>query len=180
MEGSGLYDSFLSHHAVLTLRHPLSKPAALEKELAQANEQIRNLIKGEERMRIARDLHDTLGHTLSLITLKSQLVEKLAVKDPESPNRGPGDSEHLAGRAPPSARAGIRHADRHLARGTGRGPDHSGERRYPVQLCRQSEAGGNFRPGPQYSEPLLAGSRNQCGEAQSGEPVPDCHRVDGQ
>ncbi|WP_054954756.1 sensor histidine kinase [Paenibacillus dakarensis] len=49
----------------------------LEKELAQANEQIRNLIKGEERMRIARDLHDTLGHTLSLITLKSQLVEKL-------------------------------------------------------------------------------------------------------
>lgn len=49
----------------------------LEQELAQANEQIRNLIKGEERMRIARDLHDTLGHTLSLITLKSQLVEKL-------------------------------------------------------------------------------------------------------
>lgn len=49
----------------------------LEKELAQANEQIHNLIKGEERMRIARDLHDTLGHTLSLITLKSQLVEKL-------------------------------------------------------------------------------------------------------
>lgn len=49
----------------------------LEKELEQANEQIHNLIKGEERMRIARDLHDTLGHTLSLITLKSQLVEKL-------------------------------------------------------------------------------------------------------
>lgn len=49
----------------------------LEKKLAQANEQIHNLIKGEERMRIARDLHDTLGHTLSLITLKSQLVEKL-------------------------------------------------------------------------------------------------------
>ncbi|MGG1877359.1 sensor histidine kinase [Paenibacillus cisolokensis] len=49
----------------------------LEKELAQANEQIRSLIKGEERMRIARDLHDTLGHTLSLITLKSQLIEKL-------------------------------------------------------------------------------------------------------
>lgn len=61
----------------------LNRRQQLEKELAQANEQIRNLIKGEERMRIARDLHDTLGHTLSLITLKSQLVEKLAVKDPE-------------------------------------------------------------------------------------------------
>ncbi|KZS46373.1 two-component sensor histidine kinase [Paenibacillus glucanolyticus] len=60
----------------------LSRRQRLEQELAQANEQIRNLIKGEERMRIARDLHDTLGHTLSLITLKSQLVEKLVVKDP--------------------------------------------------------------------------------------------------
>lgn len=60
----------------------LNRRQELERELAQANEQIRNLIKGEERMRIARDLHDTLGHTLSLITLKSQLVEKLAAKDP--------------------------------------------------------------------------------------------------
>ncbi|MGM1048969.1 MAG: histidine kinase [Bacillota bacterium] len=55
----------------------MNRRQKLERELAQANEQIRNLIKGEERMRIARDLHDTLGHTLSLITLKSQLVEKL-------------------------------------------------------------------------------------------------------
>ena len=55
----------------------------LEKELDQANEQIKELVKREERMRIARDLHDTLGHTLSLITLKSQLVEKLALKDPQ-------------------------------------------------------------------------------------------------
>lgn len=52
----------------------------LEKELDQANEQIRELVKREERLRIARDLHDTLGHTLSLITLKSQLVEKLIAK----------------------------------------------------------------------------------------------------
>lgn len=55
----------------------------LEKELDQANAQIKELVKREERMRIARDLHDTLGHTLSLITLKSQLVEKLALKDPQ-------------------------------------------------------------------------------------------------
>lgn len=55
----------------------MNRRQKLEQELAQANEQIHNLIKGEERMRIARDLHDTLGHTLSLITLKSQLVEKL-------------------------------------------------------------------------------------------------------
>lgn len=55
----------------------------LRNQLDQANEQIKDLVKREERQRIARDLHDTLGHTLSLITLKSQLVEKLIVKNPE-------------------------------------------------------------------------------------------------
>lgn len=54
----------------------------LELELELAQQQIKELITREERMRIARDLHDTLGHTLSLITLKSQLVEKLIAKDP--------------------------------------------------------------------------------------------------
>ncbi|WP_453991763.1 histidine kinase [Bacillus nitroreducens] len=55
----------------------------LEKKLEEANEQIEELVKREERMRIARDLHDTLGHTLSMITLKSQLVHKLISKDIE-------------------------------------------------------------------------------------------------
>ncbi|MFA1819533.1 sensor histidine kinase [Virgibacillus oceani] len=54
----------------------------LEEELDIANNRIEELVKQEERMRISRDLHDTLGHTLSLITLKSQLVSKLAEKDP--------------------------------------------------------------------------------------------------
>ncbi|WP_019913984.1 sensor histidine kinase [Paenibacillus sp. HW567] len=59
----------------------LNRSKMLEKELDQANEVIKELVKRDERMRIARDLHDTLGHTLSLITLKSQLVERLAAKD---------------------------------------------------------------------------------------------------
>lgn len=61
----------------------LNRKQQLEKELDQANEQIKELVKREERIRIARDLHDTLGHTLSLITLKSQLVEKLTMIDPQ-------------------------------------------------------------------------------------------------
>ncbi|AST90469.1 MULTISPECIES: sensor histidine kinase [Sutcliffiella] len=55
----------------------------LERQLDEANQQIKELVKREERMRIARDLHDTLGHTLSLLTLKSQLISKLALKDGE-------------------------------------------------------------------------------------------------
>ncbi|MEK4199351.1 sensor histidine kinase [Cytobacillus sp. FSL K6-0265] len=57
--------------------HSMSTKMELEEKLNEANEQIEVLIKREERMRIARDLHDTLGHTLSYITLKSQLVAKM-------------------------------------------------------------------------------------------------------
>ncbi|MEK3889552.1 sensor histidine kinase [Bacillus sp. FSL K6-3431] len=61
----------------------INKRMELEKELDQANAQIKELIKREERVRIARDLHDTLGHTLTLITLQSQLVQRLAEKKSE-------------------------------------------------------------------------------------------------
>ena len=36
----------------------------------------------EERLRIARDLHDLLGHSLSLITLKAELAGRLLAADP--------------------------------------------------------------------------------------------------
>lgn len=55
----------------------------LKTKLALANDEIARLSKNEERQRISRDLHDTLGHTLSLITLKSELAERLIAKNPE-------------------------------------------------------------------------------------------------
>ncbi|MFZ0446950.1 MAG: sensor histidine kinase [Bacillus sp. (in: firmicutes)] len=61
----------------------MGRQMELEQKLNEANEQIQELVKRDERMRIARDLHDTLGHTLSMITLKSQLVHKLISKDSE-------------------------------------------------------------------------------------------------
>ncbi|WP_336205817.1 sensor histidine kinase [Nonomuraea sp. LPB2021202275-12-8] len=39
------------------------------------------LAVSEERLRFARDLHDLLGHSLSVITLKSELAAKMATKD---------------------------------------------------------------------------------------------------
>jgi two-component system, NarL family, sensor histidine kinase DesK len=55
----------------------------LEEKLEDANKRISELIKLEERNRIARDLHDTLGQKLSMIGLKSDLARKLIYKDPE-------------------------------------------------------------------------------------------------
>lgn len=64
----------LSPHGIRNMHERME----LENQLNEANEQIKTLIKQEERVRIARDLHDTLGHTLSLITLQSQVIQRIA------------------------------------------------------------------------------------------------------
>ncbi|MBL4954832.1 sensor histidine kinase [Neobacillus sp. YIM B02564] len=61
----------------------MNRRMELERKLDQANQHIAELVKREERVRIARDLHDKLGHTLSLLTLKSQLVQRLVAIDSE-------------------------------------------------------------------------------------------------
>jgi two-component system sensor histidine kinase DesK len=47
-------------------------------KLNRAQGEVARLAAGEERLRIARDLHDLLGHSLSLIVLKSELAGRLA------------------------------------------------------------------------------------------------------
>lgn len=59
------------------------KQGQLEGQLEDANKRIAELVKLEERQRIARDLHDTLGQKLSLIGLKSDLAGRLVPNDPK-------------------------------------------------------------------------------------------------
>lgn len=63
--------------------HIRKEKGQLEEKLEDANKRISELSKLEERQRIARDLHDTLGQKLSLIGLKSDLARKLINKNPE-------------------------------------------------------------------------------------------------
>lgn len=60
-----------------------NKEDKLQGQLEDANKRISELVKLEERQRISRDLHDTLGQKLSLIGLKSDLASKLISKNPE-------------------------------------------------------------------------------------------------
>lgn len=50
----------------------------------------------EERLRIARDLHDLLGHSLSLITLKAELAGRLMGRDPSRAAREIAELESVA------------------------------------------------------------------------------------
>jgi two-component system, NarL family, sensor histidine kinase DesK len=65
-------------------------------QLSLAREQIARLAVGEERLRFARDLHDLLGHSLSVIALKSELAGKLIGKSPEQATREVRDIEKVA------------------------------------------------------------------------------------
>ena len=78
----------------------------LEK-LRLAHEEIEHLAKVAERERIARDLHDVLGHTLSLITLKSELAGKLIDRDPARAKREIRDVEKAAREALAEVRQAI-------------------------------------------------------------------------
>ena len=51
-------------------------------KLRLAQEEVERLAKLAERERIARDMHDLLGHTLSVVVLKSELAQKLMARDP--------------------------------------------------------------------------------------------------
>ncbi|MFI6908341.1 sensor histidine kinase [Nonomuraea sp. NPDC050394] len=51
------------------------------KEAHESQEAKSRLAVAEERLRFARDLHDLLGHSLSVISIKSELAAKLSAKN---------------------------------------------------------------------------------------------------
>jgi two-component system sensor histidine kinase DesK len=65
-------------------------------ELKLSHDEVRRLAALAERERIGRDLHDLLGHTLSLITLKSELSNRLFERDPVAARREIAEVERVA------------------------------------------------------------------------------------
>jgi two-component system sensor histidine kinase DesK len=80
----------------------------IHRQLRKANEEIEHLAKVAERERIARDLHDVLGHTLSVITLKSELAGKLMDRDPQRAAKEISEVEQISRQALSDVRDAIR------------------------------------------------------------------------
>jgi two-component system, NarL family, sensor histidine kinase DesK len=76
-------------------------------KLRMAQEEVERLAKMAERERIARDLHDLLGHTLSLITLKSELAGKLIAQDPDRAGREIREVERISREALREVRTAV-------------------------------------------------------------------------
>lgn len=67
-------------------------------QLRRTREELARAAVAEERARMSRDLHDLLGHTLSVMVVKAEAVRRLAARDPEAAAAHAADIEEV-GRA---------------------------------------------------------------------------------
>ncbi len=66
------------------------------RELHAARRELARLAVIEERERLSRDLHDLLGQTLSMITLKSELARQLVTEEPDRCTQELSEIERVA------------------------------------------------------------------------------------
>jgi two-component system sensor histidine kinase DesK len=76
-------------------------------ELAAAREEVAMLAAERERMRIARDLHDLLGHSLTTVTVKAALAARLFDQDPARARAEIAEVEVLARESLADVRAAV-------------------------------------------------------------------------
>lgn len=91
--------------AVVTFAVVRSVGSALE--LAEAKAALADMAAENERNRIARDLHDLLGHSLTTITLKAGLARRLSGHDPERAAQEIAEVEGLSRQALTEVRAAV-------------------------------------------------------------------------
>lgn len=65
-------------------------------ELRMRNARVEYLATVSERERIARDLHDLLGHSLTAVVVRAQLVQQLVAVDTDRARDEAGEIEHIA------------------------------------------------------------------------------------
>jgi two-component system sensor histidine kinase DesK len=75
--------------------------------LRAAREEVGRLAAEQERLRIARDMHDLLGHTLTTVTVKAQLARRLVYRDPGRAESELADVERLARQSLADVRAVV-------------------------------------------------------------------------
>jgi two-component system sensor histidine kinase DesK len=85
----------------------IARQKRADTKLRMAHEEIEQLAAVAERERIARDLHDVLGHTLSVIVLKAELAGRLIERDPQRAAQEIADVERTARTALSEVREAI-------------------------------------------------------------------------
>jgi two-component system sensor histidine kinase DesK len=102
-DGSYGFAIFLGALAVFGMRRAIQRSI----ELNAARKDMAELAVQEERNRFARDLHDILGHSLTVITVKAELAGKLIEANPARAAAEVADVESLARAALADVRAAV-------------------------------------------------------------------------
>jgi two-component system sensor histidine kinase DesK len=89
------------------LAHSAERRNALMYRLKETRAELARAAVAEERLRISRDLHDLLGHSLSLITLKAELAGRVIGTDPERAAREIAELETVARRSLTEVRQAV-------------------------------------------------------------------------
>jgi two-component system, NarL family, sensor histidine kinase DesK len=102
-DGSYGFAIFLAALAVFGMRRAIQRTV----ELAATRKDMAELAVQEERNRFARDLHDILGHSLTVITVKAELAGRLITANPDRAAAEVADVESLARAALADVRAAV-------------------------------------------------------------------------
>jgi len=89
------------------LAHSAERRNVLMYRLKETRAELARGAVAEERLRISRDLHDLLGHSLSLITLKAELAGRVIGTDPERAAREIAELETVARRSLTEVRQAV-------------------------------------------------------------------------
>ncbi|GAB3896640.1 hypothetical protein GCM10027612_51410 [Microbispora bryophytorum subsp. camponoti] len=76
-------------------------------ELGRTREKLAVAAVSAERLRFSRDLHDLLGHTLSMVVVKAEAVRRLAPRDTEAAMRHAADIEAIGRQALTEVREAV-------------------------------------------------------------------------
>jgi two-component system, NarL family, sensor histidine kinase DesK len=114
VSGSQAAATVLTVVAIGAMMAAFGRQIRVNRELRAARDDLARLAVTEERLRIARDLHDLLGHTLSVISLKSELAAKLVHRDPARAASELGEVQAVTRQALTEVREAV-HAYRGLA-----------------------------------------------------------------
>jgi two-component system, NarL family, sensor histidine kinase DesK len=105
--GGALAATVLTVVSIGVLMSAFGRIARANRELRATREELARLAVSEERLRIARDLHDLLGHSLSVIALKSELAGKLFERDPAGAAKELDDIQSVTRRALAEVREAV-------------------------------------------------------------------------
>jgi two-component system sensor histidine kinase DesK len=89
------------------LAHSAERRNVLMYRLKETRAELARAAVAEERLRISRDLHDLLGHSLSLIALKAELAGRVIGTDPERAAREIAELETVARRSLTEVRQAV-------------------------------------------------------------------------